>query len=211
MQRKFKLILPDEPYKTATSLQKSIEILYEGQKFLLICIDTDTGKVDHLIKESNESELINPEDYSEDGKKFCVIDAEKHLLEAAYITNRYSYSDTIPDYEFSMPGGYEYKFSWMQMTGAISQSYFQESLYYDPETDTFVGPERRTHYVSRESFMEGIPQMISRYEGALDREDVSPEEKTIIKKQLDILKNLDTVYKDIDHWKIPFLLGISHI
>jgi|688.fasta_scaffold00012_148 hypothetical protein len=202
MRKFFTIALSDEPYKTTTNLNKTVQATYFGPRFLALCVHTPTGEIRYVAASAESqadlrTELLVDNDPETD---FVVIDASEHTFEAAYITHQYE-NDDVPDYEETLPdnkGTYTYTYS----GGAIDQNYQSFDIKYI--NGQFTRPSFRTHNLTRESVIQGSTLLIGAMEQSLANNDYTDEERQALTDYIDWLRNLETTYDGIDHWKIPF-------
>ena len=202
MRKFFTIALSDDPYKTTTNLNKTIQATYFGPKFLALCVHTPSGEIKYLASSAEQQSDLRAEllvDNDPD-TEFVVIDASVNTFEAAYITHQYEH-DAIPDYEETLPDGkgtYTYTYS----GGAIEQNYKAFDLKY--VNGQFTSPSFRTHNLTRESVLESSTVLIGAMEQSLLNNDYTDEERQDLTNYINWLGSLATTYEGIDHWKIPF-------
>lgn len=202
MRKFFTIPLSDEPYKTTTNLNRTVQATYTGPRFLALCVHTPTGEIRYLAASAENqvdlrAELLVDNDPE---TEFVIIDANDHVFEAAYITNQYE-NEEIPDYEETLPdnkGTWSYGYN----GGAITQNYRSFDLKYIE--GKFTKPRFRTHNLTRESVFESTTVLVGAMEESLAANDYTDQERTDLTNYINWLKNLATTYEGIDHWKIPF-------
>jgi antirestriction protein len=202
MRKFFTIPLSDEPYKTTTDLNKTVQATYIGHRFLALCVHTPTGEIKYLAASADsqadlQAELLVDNDPA---TEFVILDADVNTFEAAYITHKYEHDD-IPNYEETLPdnkGTYSYTYA----GGAIEQNYEAFDLKY--ANGHFSGPQFRTHNLTRTSVLESSTMLVPVMEHSLAVNDYTPQERQELTDYISWLKNLSTNYDGIDHWKIPF-------
>lgn len=203
MKKNFTVILPDEPYKTSTDKNNSIECVYEGPQYLVARLDNSNNKIQNIVDWKDSLEDINLDNYKEENHSFIIINAAEKPFEAAFASNVYSHGD-VENYKETLPTGETWEYYYEDKSGILSQIYFPFSLGYNTDTKQFSGPDRRTHFLTRESSIEGMKNMIPTIEKALEINDYTDEERTRLEQHKTWLENLETTYADVDHWKIPY-------
>jgi len=201
MRKFFTFKISDEPYKTTTSLNKTVDAIYEGPKFLALCVHTATGEVRYIARSGeteDELQMSNLVDNDED-TEFIVLNASEKTFEAAYLTGTYTH-DPIPDYIETLPTGETWTYSFSG--GGIAQNYYgQDLLYLDGEFGT---PRFREHATNRESVLQGAANLVIMITKSLDENDYTSEEKAKLEEYKTWLSTINTAYPNIDHWKLPF-------
>lgn len=205
MEKNFTTVLPDEPYKTSTKKNITVDCTYMGPRYLLLrcrltdgwimCVDRASDDYDFLqtLKTTNEPELF-----------FVTLDAETHTWEAAYLTHEYRHSE-VPDYTEVLPTGEKYIYHYDDFVAAVHQPFYVNDMYYDQSTSSFKRPKYRTHAVAKEDFWASIESNLRTFEAAVSNlEKYDAKRHADIKAHYDFLKTCKTKYGAIDHWKIPF-------
>lgn len=202
MRKFFTVQLSDEPYKATTKLNKTIEATYLGPRFLALCVHMPTGEIRYVARSgetTDELELPSLVDDDEE-TEFIVLDAKEKPFEAAYLTGNYEH-DPIEDYVEELPnGGGKYTYSWAG--GAISQNYYGQDMFY--RDGEFTTPRFREHAVTKESVFSGAKKAANVITQSLADNDYKDSERVALEEYRDWLNNVETVYADVDHWKIPF-------
>jgi hypothetical protein len=201
MRKFFTFKISDEPYKTTTDLNKTVDAIYEGPKFLALCIHTPTSSIKYVAGGGEtEAELALNNLVDEDpDTEFIVLDASINTFEAAYLTGYYTH-DPIPDYTETLPTGETWTYTYSG--GGITQNYFGQDLFY--AAGEFSTPRFRTHAITKESIFSGIANSIEMINRSLADNDYTSAERQAIEEYRDWLSNLETNYPNIDHWKLPF-------
>ena len=201
MRKFFTFKISDEPYKTTTNLNKTVDAIYEGPKFLALCIDISTNEIKYIARSGETEEELQLTNLIDDdpNTEFIVLDASVKTFEAAYLTGYYTH-DPIPDHIETLPTGetWTYTFS----GGCITQNYFGQDMFY--VNGEFTTPRFREHAITRETMFSGIQNTINMINSSLANNDYKPEEQQAIEEYKSWLSNLETTYPNIDHWKLPF-------
>lgn len=205
MNKNFKTVLPDEPYKTSTKKNITVDCVYNGPRYLLLrcrqsdgwimCVDRASDDYDFLqtLITTNEPELF-----------FVTLDAETHTWEAAHLTHDYKHGE-VDDYVEVLPTGEKYQYYYDDFVGACNQPFYVNEMYYDQGTSSFRRPKYRVHAVAKEDFWASIESNLKTFESAVNNLDrYAAERHASIKAHYDFLKTCKTKYGSIDHWKIPF-------
>lgn len=203
MKKNFVFVLPDEPYKTTTDLNISVNATYTGPRYVVARVENSSKTVNGVVHGSDKLEDINLEQFIEEGHTFFIIDADVNTLEASYLTGQYEHEE-IPDPTFDLPNGlpsYTYHYSDSQ---ALAQIHYNFDLKYDATTKTFTKPRYRTHALTRESVFESCRNNAKTIRESLAANDYTPEDKTALENYAEWLDNLETICEGVDHWKIVF-------
>jgi hypothetical protein len=201
MRKFFTFKLSDEPYKTTTALNKTVDAIYEGPKLLVLCVFTPTGEIRYVARAGEteaDLQLANLVDDDPD-TEFVVLDASVNTFEAAYLTGYYTH-DPIPDYTETLPTGETW--TYVYSGGGISQNYFGQDLFY--RDGAFTTPRFREHAILRESLFSGVANSVTMINRSLADNDYTDQERQELEQHRDWLANLETTYANVDHWKIPF-------
>lgn len=207
MLKEIDFLIPDEPYTNTFKNKKSIQIVYEGYKFLLLSIIEKTGEIHSIAGETNDiedtilSRLAPPED--------CInifISAKEQPLEVAFITNNYSH-DPVEDFVEILPNGEEHRIIFPK-NGILDFYLDRSKLKYNFESKKIIGTEiYRGPPVTDEKFDETIKLQLKINEEQLKIliDDGAP--KKLInryEKMIDWLKSYKERYKNVPAYKIPF-------
>jgi hypothetical protein len=207
MRKAFVTIMPDEPYKTTTSKNITVDCVYTGRRYLLIRLNNDgtmfcLERAEETLEELERFKLTDEQLAAE--KQFQIImDAEVNTWEAAHLTHDYEHSE-VPDPTFTMPSGETWTYHYDDFHGALDQPYYVNDMRYDRSTRTWIRPRYRVHAITKESFWAGIADQTRRYEEAATSSAYLPEQLAKIKEHRDWLKAAPTKYAGVDHWKIPY-------
>lgn len=194
--------MSDEPYKTTTDLNKTIQATYIGPRFLALCVHMPTGEIRYVARNGEEEAELDLNSLVDDDPEteFIVLDAKENPFEAAYITGYYEH-DPIEDYVEQLPNnGGTFTYSWAG--GVISQNYYGQDMFY--RNGEFTTPRFREHMVTKESVFEGSKIAANRITQSLADNDYTDSERSALEEYRDWLNNLETTYANVDHWKIPF-------
>lgn len=203
MKKNFTVILPDEPYKTSIALNKTVQCTYEGVRYLIARLEDSTNIVQNIVKGNDSLDQLDIESHKEEGYSFFIIDAAQNPLEAAFLSHTYTHGDIDP-YEETLPTGEVWKHVYESGNGILEHIYIPFTLKYNLASKTFSGPDRRIHFITRESFFDGMKDFPARIREALEINDYTDEERAKLENHLIWLENLETTYADVDHWKIPY-------
>lgn len=212
MKKKFTTVLPDEPYKTSTKLNKTIECTYEGPRYILLRVRQSDGSIVCIDRENEDLEMIEAakiEQHRLDPEEVfqVVLDAEVNTWEAAYVTGYYSH-DPFPDHTETLPDGSTWTYHYDDGACAVEQPFYVNDMKYDRATSTYTRPRYRVHAVAKKDFWEGVRSQLDTYsamlEGAYQDKGYTPEQIEKIKVQVEFLKTCEEKYGNVDHWKIPF-------
>lgn len=210
MKKTFTTVLPDEPYKTTTKKNYTIECTYDGPAYLLIRVKEEDGSIVCIDRESDSLEQletfkIDQHRLDPEGVYQVVVDAAKDTWEAAYLTGYYTH-EPFPDYEETLPTGEKWTYHYDDESCAVEQPFYVNDMFYVKATGTFKRPRYRVHAVAKSDFWTGLQTNIESTQAILDKgaDGFNEEQVEKIKTYLDAVKAIPTKYKDVDHWKIPF-------
>ena len=87
MRKNFTFLLPDEPYKNTTALNKVQNAVYTGPRYLAICVIDATGEIKYVARRGETLPEINFETLVDDdpATTFYLIDASEQPFAAAYM------------------------------------------------------------------------------------------------------------------------------
>lgn len=202
MRKFFTFKLSDEPYKTTTDLNNTVDAIYEGPRFLALCVHMPTGEIRYVARAGDTEDVLDMASLVDDDEEteFIVLDADEKTFEAAYLTNLYQH-DPIPDFVYELPDGKEYRYTFAG--GGIAQNYYGQDLFY--RDGEFTTPRFREHAVTRESVLQGTRITIEMINKSLAENDYTSQEREAIEDYVSFLESLSTEkYANIDHWKFPF-------
>lgn len=210
MKKLFTTVLPDEPYKTSTKKNITIECTYDGPQYLLIRVKDEDGSIVCIDREGNSLEeieafKIDQHRLDPEGVFQVLVDAAVNTWEAAYLTGYYTHAP-FPDYEEILPTGEKWTYHYDDEGSAVEQPFYVNDMYYEKATGTFKRPRYRVHAVAKADFWAGVQSTITATQAILDKggDEYTPEQLKKLEAYLAVVKEMPTKYKDIDHWKIPF-------
>jgi hypothetical protein len=199
IKKQFTFVLPDEPYKQTTKKKLTVNATYDGPQYLVCRVNDSTKIVEGVIIASDSKDTTNL--VSEEGYSNLVIDAMLNPLEASYLSGNYTH-DEIPDPTFTNPDGSTWTYHYMDGTGGINQIYFMHTLKY--VGGKFIGPEYRYHATTMAEVVKTSLVLAGNVRESLAKRTYTAEERTKLEEYATWLENLETTYKGVDHWKIPF-------
>jgi hypothetical protein len=204
MTIEFEVNIPDEPFKDTFLKGNKAKLTYTGPKFLVVSINSDDKQVCTYEGTFDSLEEINLDDYNQENKQFIILDAIDNPLLASFLTHQYE-NEEYPDYEEILPTGESWTYGYENHI--LGNIYNNENPYYIAEEDSFSPLKLLGPAFSRKHFFENINNSIERIEKIVPRDSTvttavdNIEELT---EYLDWLKNIETTYLDVDHWKIPY-------
>lgn len=207
MQKLFTTVLPDEPYKTATTKNTTIDCTYTGKRYVLVRMNND-GSMYACERQSDSLEDIEnckltAAQLASENHFQVVIDAEINPWEAAHLTHDYEHGE-VPNYNEVLATGDTWEYTYDDHSGALNQPFYTNDMRYDRATNSWLRPRYRVHALTRDSFMSAIAEQAAEYERAAASDKYSGERLDTIKAHAAFLKSLPTKYANIDHWKIPY-------
>lgn len=213
MAIEFEVKLPDEPFKETYELGKTVKVSYAGPRFIVISVCSNTKQVHTFEGLYDSAAEANLGDYNQDGKEFYLMDAQKHPLEACFITNFYT-NEKVDDYEETLPCESKWVYQY-DASGVLGNIFANVMPTYDSEKDEFSSLELLKPAFSKEEFLEIHQGRIKELESDLaafkpveENENITPEDEEKIfapkREYLEWLKSVETVYAEVDHWKIPY-------
>lgn len=210
MKKIFTSVLPDEPYKTSTKKNHTVECTYDGPRYIILRFRQADGSYVCIDKEGDDLEqvqgqLIDQHKLDPEGVYQVILDAETHTWEAAYVTGYYSH-EAFADYEETLPTGEKWTYHYDDTSCAVEQPFYVNDLFHNNETSQYQRPRYRVHAVAKKDFWNGIITQRESYESILggNRQGLTEEQVKKIEDHLKFLNTCETKYKDVDHWKIPF-------
>lgn len=210
MKKTFTTVLPDEPYKTSIKKNTVIECVYDGPQYLLLRVREEDGSIFCIDRESDSMETIDQYKIDQhrldpEGVYQIVLDAAINTWEAAYLTGYYTH-EPFADYEETLPTGEKWTYHYDDEACAVEQPFYINDMYYVKATNTFKRPRYRVHAVAKEDFWTGLSENITSTERQIADANsaYSDEQKEILRTYVARLKVIQSNYRDIDHWKIPF-------
>ena len=211
MKKNFTFVLPDEPYKTTTDLNQTVNAVYEGPRYNLARIENATKIVQNIVRRGDTIESLEVANYIEEGHTFVVLDAMDNAREIAFLTGDYTH-ELIEDPVFELPNGLpSWTYHYDDYTGGMNQCFYINSLKYDVATKQFSGPEYREHAVTRESLFEGNRIYAAEIRKCLAENDYPAEDAQTLADYATWLEGLEEMYEGIDHWKIRFPTNIPNL
>jgi len=207
MRKNFTFLLPDEPYKNTTALNKVQNAVYTGPRYFAICVIDATGEIKYIARRGESLAEIDFDNLVDDdpATTFYLIDASEHPFPAAYLMNTYETGD-VADYSTDLVDAdgneWNYTYHYDDNTGSIGQCFYGQSLKYI--NNQFVGPEYRLHAVTKQSLIENYRNIATAIEQSLQINDYTDEDRTAFAAHIAWLRDLERLYAGIDHWKIPF-------
>ena len=210
MKKKFTTVLPDEPYKTSTKKNHTVECTYDGPRYFIlrfkqadgsyVCIDKENEDLEQIQASLIDQHKLDPEEVFQ-----VILDAETHTWEAAYVSGYYTH-EAFADYEETLPTGEKWTYHYDDTSCAVEQPFYVNDLFYNKETSTYQRPRYRVHAVAKKDFWNGIESQLTQYQSILDgnRQGITPEQIKKIQDHVAFLSTCEEKYKNIDHWKIPF-------
>ena len=208
MRKAFTAVLPDEPYKTTTKLNRTVECYYVGTRYVLARVEKSDGKIYCVDGYGETLEDLDPSRLPADvlikeGHDQVVIDAEIDTWIAAHLTHEYEHT-SVPNYVETLSTGEVYEYQYDDIHSAVTQPYYTNDTYYKKETNTWIRPRMRTHAITRASFLEGVASQTATVQEVVDSGRLTADRLVEAKAYLDFLKSVPTKYANIDHWKIKF-------
>jgi hypothetical protein len=204
MRKNFVVVLPDEPYKTTTNLNKTVECTYIGPRYLSLCVITQTGDIKYVGRKGetvDELEISTLVD-DQEGTSFHVLDAELNPFEAAYLTNLYEHGD-VPDFTAMHPGDLgSWTYHYDDGTGVIGQCFYGQDIKYI--NGSYTKPRYREHASTREAFLKSCIDVADVIENSLKSNDYTAEDRKTLEDYVVWSRSVPVKYANIDHWKIPF-------
>lgn len=197
----FTIPIPDQPFKTTTELDKKLTATYEGEEFIIISIDKDN--IVQAVENRTDDPDIRLENYVDHRYTHHLIDANKHTLWVAWLTNCYKYED-YPNYEEELPDSSKYTYNYAE--SSIMDSIFKHfaGYTYDPVTDQFSEPKfLEWTQPGNETFATQCANEITRW-NAIDTSKYNDTIKTEINTYIAWLNDAPTTFEGVDPWKIPW-------
>jgi hypothetical protein len=209
MNKQFTFTLPDEPYKTSTSQNKTVEVTYTGPRYLALCVIQQTGEIKYVARRGELETELDFESLVDDdpATEFVKLDAMTHTFEAAYLTGMYT-TPEVEDYEFERPDGSKYVYHYDDHHGCIGQCMYGQDMKYI--NGAYTTPGYREHALTRESFIQSNTQLANIIRNSVQVNSYSAEDAAALLEHATWLDNLETTYANMDHWKIPFSTDIPN-
>lgn len=204
MRKNFTVTLPDEPYKTTTALNKTVECTYTGPRYLAICVIDESGEIKYIARRGESLAEIDQATLVDDdpATTFYVIDAKEDTFAAAYLTGSYEHGE-IEDFTVEHPGDLgTWTYHYDDFRGVIGQCFYGQDMKY--KNGAFISPRYREHAITRQSFLDSLTSLSNLIERSLADNDYSAEDRQKLEEYVVWLRAVPTNYSGIDHWKIPF-------
>ena len=207
MQKLFKTVLPDEPYKTATTKNVTVDCTYTGRRYLLVRMNND-GSMFCLEKQADTLEEVDKfrltdQQLAAENHFQVVIDADNNTWEAAHVSHEYEHGE-VPNYKETLPTGETWEYTYDDFQGALDQPFYVNDLRFDRSTNTWIRPRYRVHALTRDSFISAIAEQADTYLEAAASGKYSGEKLEAINVHAAFLKAVPSKYANVDHWKIPY-------
>lgn len=211
MRKNFTFLLPDEPYKNTTALNKVQNAVYTGPRYIAICVTPADGSIKYIARRGESLAEIDMDTLVDDDPttEFYLIDASEHPMACAYLTHSYE-TGSVPDYSEEVTDAdgttttYDYHYD--DATGSMGQCFYHDSLKY--VNGNFVGPVYRLHANTKESLLQNYLVTATAIEQSLAVNDYTDEDRATLVAHVAWLRDLERLYAGIDHWKIPFPNGL---
>lgn len=215
MIKTFTWTRPDEPYKTAATGTRTIEVTYKGPRYLLVEVDPreGTGSLVRAAEDPADPEL-STEQFRNNQWTYVLVDADESPALASALTLNYTHpdpndwSETVTDAD-GETSTWEHNYD--ETTGLIEHETVgvNGGFTYNSSTGQWQGPEYRTHMVERQDALDGwarqaqdLATVLSEAEGR----GLTQDQIDDITAYKEFLESIPTKYADVDHWKIPFTL-----
>jgi hypothetical protein len=207
MRKAFTTTMPDEPYKTTTKMNITVDCVYTGKRYLLVRFNND-GTMFALEKQGEtlpevEMYKLTEQQLAAEKQFQLIIDAEVNTWEAAHLSHEYEHA-AVADPTFTLADGSTWTYHYDDYHGALSQPYYTNDMRYDRATNTLIRPRYRTHAITKDSFWANMDVQLKAFEAAAGSTSYLPEQLTAIRQHRDWLKTAAAKYAVEDHWKIPF-------
>ena len=208
MKKAFTFTLPDEPYVTTTNDNNTVECMYDGPRWLCLCVENGTNVVRNVETTGETEADLRIEDQLEDGHYFIAVKAADYTVVAAYLTHNYTHEE-VTDIEETLTDAdgdtftFEYHFD---DAGVIGQVCYFGSVKWNPDSETFSGPKFREHANTREETLANFELLADTIDASLanDENNYSDEDRRRLTEHAAWVRSIPTKYADIKHWKIPF-------
>ena len=207
MRKNFTFKLPDEPYKTTTALNKTVNAVYTGPRFLALCVIDATGEIKYIARRGETEADLNLSTLVDDdpATSFVKLDAGVNPFEAAYLTSQYETEEVQdPSFTYTDADGDEHTWSYHydDFTGSIGQSFYSQDIKY--VNGAYTAPRYREHATDRATVIASCLTIANTVENSLANNDYSAEDQAALEEYVLWLRDVDRKYAGIDHWKIPF-------
>lgn len=206
MRKTFIHTLPDEPYKTTSRLNKTVQCEYSGARYHVVRMLEKDGTVLNVERSGEDKEALEAT-IVDDGPvyDFFILDADTHPWEAAYLTHAYSHGE-VADYEETLPTGEKYLYQLLDGHGIIEQFHAVNTMKYDKGSNVFTKPPFVTHPITKTEFWDGVDNQLKEFNKMIERGSSQYSEKQLadITAYRDFLAAAKSNYGSVDHWKISF-------
>jgi len=206
MRKTFIHTLPDEPYKTTSHLNKTVQCEYNGPRYHVVRIMEKDGVVMNIERSGEDKEALEAT-IVDDGPiyDFFVLDAQTHTWEAAFLSHAYEHGE-VPDFEETLPTGEKYTVEFLDGHGIVEQWHPLNAMKYDKSSGVFTKPPFITHPITKSEFWESQANTLKEIEKLLERNSsaYSPKQVADLTAYKDFLVGVKATYGNVDHWKIPF-------
>lgn len=207
MQKLFKTVLPDEPYKTSTTKNVTVDCTYTGRRYLLVRMNHD-GSIFALEKqvdtlEEIENFKLTDQQLAAENRFQVTIDADINTWEAAHISHEYEHGE-VANYKETLATGETWEYTYDDFQGALDQPFYVNDIRFDRATNTWIRPRYRVHALTRDAFMGSIADQAETYQVAAASGKYTGAQLESIKTHAAFLATVATKYSNVDHWKIPY-------
>ena len=216
MIKTFTWTRPDEPYKTAATGTRTIEITYKGTKYHLVEVEkrTGTGAIVGSADDLNDSALSKDRFPDKEKYEYVIIDADTMPGLASALTLSYTHPDPN-DWTETLTDADGETFTWEhnydETTGLIEHETtgVNGGYVFNVSTQSWEGPEFRTHMTDPTETLAGWAAQAQELQTALDNAEnleLTDAQIAEITAYKNFLESIPVKYAGIDHWKIPFTL-----
>jgi hypothetical protein len=202
MTTEFTLFLPDEPYKLHTSKGNITGCRYIGPRYLVIRYDLTTKLVKDIDGRTDDVFEYDVSSFTDEGFGFTLFDTTTNPLVAACITGYYE-ADAPENYTETLPTGEVYSFQYETPTGILGQLYNSFTIKFDPTSNTYSNPESVKVAFTRDEWLSCKLEQIGEIEYALNSQTFSDEDRAVLVSYVKWVRNIETTYPGVDHWKLP--------
>ena len=209
----FTVTYPDQPYHDTTADGNTFECTYTGPRYILVQVDRDDNQCREAARgDAPTDPQLDPAGYEQDEYEYVLLDAwanDDNARYAAFMTDEYTHPD-VADYTEECTDADGNTWTWTHVyegtTGMLAHIYYQDSLLYFHETNTWREPQFRMHANSRQSVIDSLEGQADAIRRALADSDqtFTDEERTTLNNHADWLDDAERKYEGINHWKWPF-------
>lgn len=197
IEKTFTYNIADQYLYQTNKLKRTAKWTYKGPDKLWIFIDSTTNKIIsrfHYTEADNGQDVPTPE-----GTIKVLVDANEYPDIASLIHNEYNYGE-LPQYVETLPGGATYGHS---DPIPPDHTYELTEIKYNPSTEKFVKPYPwKQPHITMDDIVTVRNSMLSSTDSKM--RFASDEDKPLWEAYRQQLRDLTTLYKDVDPWKIPF-------